>query len=52
VQLLFQGPNLPRQDRLSQVQSLSSAPEVQLFGHGDEVAQFAQIQIHATSHEQ
>jgi hypothetical protein len=31
------------------MQPLGGAPEVQLFGHGDEVAQFAQVQIHATS---
>jgi hypothetical protein len=36
---------------LSKVQSLRRAPEVQLFGHGDEIAQFAQVQVHATSHE-
>ena len=49
AQLLLQRADLPGQHRLRDVQPLGGPAEVQLLGHGHEVAQLAQIDIHDIS---
>ncbi len=49
AQRTFQLADLPRQRRLRDVQAFGGATEAQLFRHGDEVAQLAQVDrpVHA-----
>src|SRR5215471_8491309 len=42
---LLEFANLLRQRRLRQVETLGSAAEVQLFGHGDEVSKMPKLDV-------
>jgi len=45
LQLLFQSPDLAGQHRLRNVQGFGRAAEVQLLGHGHEVAQLTKVDV-------
>jgi hypothetical protein len=49
AEILFQRADLPTEHRLRDMQLFSGAAEMQPVGDGEEVAQFAQVQIHGTS---
>ena len=49
AEILLQRPDLAAERRLRDMQLIGGAAEVQPVGHGDEVAQFAQVQIHGAS---
>ncbi|MGC0360445.1 hypothetical protein RKD25_007734 [Streptomyces sp. SAI-124] len=49
AEFVLQAPDLTGQDRLGDVQPLGRASEVELFGHGHEIAELPQIKIHPDS---
>jgi hypothetical protein len=49
AEILFQSADLAAECRLRDMQLFSGAAEVQPVGDGEEVAQFAQVQIHDAS---
>jgi hypothetical protein len=46
LQLGLQGSDLAGQHRLGDIELLGRSTKVQLLGHGDEVPDFAQIEVH------
>jgi len=44
--VVLEQPDLPREGRLRHVQPLGRPGEVELLGHGDEVAKVAQVDVH------
>ena len=49
AEILLERADLPAERRLRDMQLIGGAAEVQLVGHGGEVTQFAQVQIHRAS---
>lgn len=49
AEILLERADLPAEHRLRDMQLIGGAAEVQPIGHGDEVTQFAQVQIHGIS---
>lgn len=49
AEILLERADLSAEHRLRDMELIGGAAEVQPVGHGDEVAQFAQVQIHGAS---
>ncbi|GAA0564156.1 hypothetical protein GCM10010390_78230 [Streptomyces mordarskii] len=47
LHLLLEGPDLAAEDRLGDIELFRRTAEVPVLGHRDEVAELAQIEIHA-----
>jgi hypothetical protein len=49
AEILLKRADLPAEHRLRDMELIGGSAEMQPVGHGDEVSQFAQIQIHDAS---